>query len=151
MFPFPNDFLRRMSRLATDEAVKSQFEAETGLSLHDLGPRQRSNYELTKAHQLNLEEQKEMMQEMVTRGCGVLGQTASGSKPAVAMQHHAPAAAAAASLLASCTPISVAELHAGTTHRGRVLRGRVMTSPLAMNSVMTLLEDERGDLVKVGT
>ena len=43
MFPFPDDFRPRMSRLATDEAVRSQFEAETGMSLHDLGPRQRNN------------------------------------------------------------------------------------------------------------
>ena len=81
-----------------------------------------------KAHQLGLEEQKEIMQKMVRDGLGVIAHTTSGSKPVAMQQQHAPAAAAA-SLLASCTPISVTELHAGTTHRGRVLRGRVMTSP----------------------
>ena len=51
------------------------------------------------------------------------------------------------------SPIRVADLALGTTHRGRVLRGRLIT-PLhkpyfASQSAMTVLEDDLGAVVKL--
>ncbi|MEW5302765.1 MAG: hypothetical protein WDW36_005513 [Sanguina aurantia] len=50
----------------------------------------------------------------------------------------------------ACLPISIATLQLDTTHRGRVLRGSVtVAEPAVMQGVMVLLQDERGDLVRV--
>lgn len=50
----------------------------------------------------------------------------------------------------ACLPISIATLQVDTTHRGRVLRGSVaVAEPAVMQGVMVLLQDERGDLVRV--
>ena len=46
-------------------------------------------------------------------------------------------------------PIYVSNLMLETTHKGRVLRGRVVTPPLVMTSIMTIIEDETGAIVKI--
>ncbi len=47
------------------------------------------------------------------------------------------------------SPIAVRDLRTGTTHRGRVLRGKLIVDPFIMTSICTLLEDEKGDVVRV--
>lgn len=47
------------------------------------------------------------------------------------------------------SPIDVRGLRPGTTHRGRVLRGKLIVDPFIMTSICTLLEDEKGDVVRV--
>ncbi len=49
----------------------------------------------------------------------------------------------------SLTPISVAELCAGTTHTGRILRGTLVAPPFVMSGAMTVLEDAHGRLMKL--
>ena len=51
--------------------------------------------------------------------------------------------------LTALTPIAVASLTPGTTHRGRILRGTLAADAYAFNAVQTLLEDEHGGIVKV--
>ncbi|KXZ49256.1 hypothetical protein GPECTOR_22g849 [Gonium pectorale] len=51
--------------------------------------------------------------------------------------------------LERCTPIGIAELRPGVTHRGRVLRGKLIVLPVVMTGMMSLLEDEHGDVVMV--
>lgn len=63
---------------------------------------------------------------------------ASGRKPAK-LQPRVP--------LASLTPISVAELQLGTTHKGRILRGTLVAPAAVMKGAMTVLEDAHGRLV----
>ncbi len=48
-----------------------------------------------------------------------------------------------------CTAITVSELQPGMTHRGRVLRGRLITKPLLMTALTSIMEDENGDIVMV--
>ena len=51
--------------------------------------------------------------------------------------------------LSSLTPVSVARLLPGTTHRGRVLRGTIIALPIHSGCPQTLVEDEDGDAVMV--
>lgn len=60
-----------------------------------------------------------------------------------------PAGLSATPFRSDWLPISVSELTPGTTHRGRVLRGRVIEVPMVMRAIMTVIEDERGDVTLV--
>ncbi|KAL7577550.1 hypothetical protein ACA910_015080 [Epithemia clementina (nom. ined.)] len=51
--------------------------------------------------------------------------------------------------LSSLTPITVAELDVDRTHRGRALFATVVTPCIVMNSAMTLLDDENGEIVNL--
>ena len=51
--------------------------------------------------------------------------------------------------LDSLTPVAVRELQPGITHTGRVLRGKVIVQPLAQAGLLTLLEDDAGDVTKL--
>lgn len=51
--------------------------------------------------------------------------------------------------LSACTPMQISALHVGTTHSRRSIRGRIVVRPLLMASVMTVIEGEDGDVVKL--
>ena len=51
---------------------------------------------------------------------------------------------------ASLTLVLLSALALGTVHRGRVLRGTLIVEPYRMVSFLSLLEDEKGDVVVLG-
>ena len=50
--------------------------------------------------------------------------------------------------IASYKPIYISNLVVDSTHKGRILQGRVVAPLLVMTSIMTVLEDETGAVVK---
>lgn len=52
-------------------------------------------------------------------------------------------------VLSRCSSITVSELSVNTVHTGRVLQGRLIVEPVMATSVMTVLEDQDGEVVMV--
>lgn len=116
---------------AASEAMRS-----SGIDFARFGQK-RTNAELLRLHETTLA----IMRDLQRRGMGHLQMTISADVK--------PAGAFPSPRLTDLTPIYASALAVGVTHRGRALRATIVGAPYVMVAAQLLLEDERGDFVKL--
>lgn len=115
-----------------------QFTRKSNIDLGGIG-QPRSRDELLERHERS---RKEII-SMMTSDAQTFSLNLGTYKTKSAADFPSPPA------LIACTPIHVHSLKAGNTYRGRLLRGTLAVQPIFVQSVQTLLEDEKGGLVCV--
>lgn len=125
--------LEFMKTPAASDALRS-----SGVDLARFGQK-RTNAELMRLHEKTLAQ----MRRAQMQGSIQIGTTNpfANVKPAGAF--------ASPCIPADLTPIYASALTAGVTHRGRALRAKIVGAPCVMVAAQMLLEDDRGDYVKI--
>lgn len=130
----------KFTELLSSSSARAKMKDETGVDFERFG-QTRNREEMLEEHKAAIKDIKTKF-GMVAGGMSTVSWTTNFN---VKPQMGSPADWDA------CSPIPVASLCENTTHRSRHLRGTLVVPPLVMTSVMSLLEDEAGNLVKVGT
>lgn len=133
----------KLNDLMSSSSAREKHKTETGVDIEKFGHR-RSREEMLAMHNKALLDTAGARQ--IKKGgkkdskTVMLGISASENvKPTLGAQQD----------WGACTPISVAALCVNTAHRRRQLRGRLIVSPVVFSGMISLLEDEAGDVVRV--
>jgi hypothetical protein len=134
-------FAKAMQIMSSPEE-RAKFEAESGIEIEKFG-QQQSREELLAKHNKGLAQVRK--HEAEARRTNLLVKHGTNTGIGGAKPSSLPAAE-----LAALAPVHISTLSIGTTHTRRVLRGTLIVEPIQFTSLQTILEDELGDVGKVG-